>query len=49
MGTVVLGFFQLIILLCLDLSPYFFWLRALSCVLMYLLAKVDFSVRVSGK
>ena len=38
-----------IILLCLAPGPYLFWLRALLYVCVHLLAKMDSSVRVSGR
>ena len=43
----VLGYLWPIILLCLTLSPYLVWHRALPCVHAHLLAKMDSSTRVS--
>ena len=38
-----------VVFLCLALSPYLAWLRALPCVQVHLLAKMDSSARVSEK
>lgn len=40
-GVFLPGFLWLIILICLDHSPYFLYLRILPCVRTHLLAKVD--------
>ena len=47
-GAVLLSFLWPIILLCLVLSPYLVYLRALPCVRGHLLAEMDSSEEAYG-